>query len=688
MDATVRVEIDADRVATIVFDVPGKSVNTLTRRVWADLSDVLKRLESDLPAGVVVSSGKPRSFIAGADLFEMRAMTRAELESYLLEGQKILARLEALPVPTVACLNGDALGGGLEVALACRFRLAVDEPGPQIGLPETKLGLVPGWGGTVRLVRLIGAQKAIPLMTAGRAVAPSEARELGIVDELVARSELLGAAKEMVLGGAARERTPIAAPSEGYFETAEAEAGKKAGPHVPAPVRLVKVVAEGVLRGAQAGYDAERAALCDLRETEAGKQLMRGFFLRTGAKKVATEGAGADPLPVVRAAVIGGGTMGAGIAAAMVKTGIPVTLVETNAETASRALDRVRKDLGGDESAMSILTTSTSVEDCAPVDLVVEAIIEDIGAKRALFEKLDRVAKPDAILATNTSSLSVNEVAGCTKRPESVVGLHYFNPVAKMPLVEVVRAARSSARTVATAVAVAIRTGKTPILCNDGPGFIVNRVLMPQLAEAMRMVSEGSPVEQIDSAIRAFGMPMGPLALIDTIGLDVIAGIFRAMKPFLGDRVALHPAIDEAVRRDWRGRKSGTGFYHYPAEKGAQPTVNSELVALLCNDGGVSRNESADSIQMRVMLPMVNEAARVLEGRIAANADAIDLATLLGLGFAPFRGGIVAWGDSLGMRNVRDMLRKLADAHGPRFAPAPLIEKCGASELPLSVVTP
>ena len=632
--SAVRVEIDATRIATVWLDLPGKSVNTMSVKMWRDLGAALAQLERDQSRGAIFASGKPKSFVAGADLFEMRAMDDAQLDHYLADGQRIYNRLEALPFPTVAAINGDCLGGGMELALACKLRVAIDEPSIQIGLPEAKLGLIPGWGGTVRLPRLIGLDRALPLLLAWKTLAPAAAREAGLVDDVVPRERLIDAARALVDGG--HHARTASAPSkhelQAILERAVIDTRARSGDHLPAPLRLIEVVHTSYVDGTDAGFAAERRGLIDLRNSDAGKNLMRLFFLRTGAKKAAAEQAGGKPRDVKSAAVIGGGTMGAGIAAALVRAGIPTHVIEVDAAAAAAADSRIKKMIGGDSSAFH---ATTSWDDLSDVDLVIEAVIEQMPAKLEVFSRLDRVVRPDAILASNTSSLSVTEMAPGTNRPARVVGLHFFNPVAKMPLVEVVRTKHADADAVATAVSVATKLGKMPVIVSDSPGFLVNRVLFPYLAEALRMADKGHAIQSIDRAIKQWGMPMGPFELMDEIGLDVTAMILRALRPKLGAQFEYPPLLDLALAQGLRGKKSGEGFYRY-TEK---PSPNERFPGASSMSGTVP----PEDVQSRLLEKMADEARLVMQERVVDSPDAIDLATVLGLGFAPFRGGLATF---------------------------------------------
>jgi 3-hydroxyacyl-CoA dehydrogenase len=624
------------------FDAPDRSVNTLSAATWDGLEAAVREIEAVRPAGVVFASAKPRSFIAGADLFELRSLTDEQLDDHLARGQRILDRIAALPMPTVAAINGDALGGGLEVPLACRFRVAADDPGIKLGLPETTLGLVPGWGGTIRLPRLVGLGPALALLLPGKPIPPREAVEIGLVDGLVPRDGLDAAATRLALAAPAareRDRDGDQDARRAVFTKWRDEIRLRSGDHLPAPLRLIDIVEMGYERGVDAGAVAERRGLVELRRTAATQNMLRLFFLRTAAKKAAATTAGGKPMPVQRAVVIGGGTMGAGIAVALAAAGVQVHVVEADAGAAAAAAARLAGH--GEKSAVSVTTDWGPVVDS---DLVVEAVVEDLAAKLDVFRRLDRSARPDAVLASNTSSLSIATLAAAVRDPGRVIGLHFFNPVAKMPLVEVVVPPQATADAVATGVAVATFVGKTPILCRDAPGFIVNRVLFPYLRAALLLAESGADVPAVDAAVRAWGMPMGPFALIDEIGLDVTLLIFRSLEQSLGPRLAPPPLVTAMVARGWLGRKSGRGFYDHRAE--GRPVPNPE--ATLSGTAAAPSVGPADGIDERVVDerligPMADEARRLLDEGVVDSGDAIDLATVLGLGFPAFRGGLATY---------------------------------------------
>lgn len=642
--ALVRCELDADRVLTVWFDAADRAVNTLSAAAWDGLEAALDRIDADLPSGVVLASAKARSFIAGADLFELRALADEPLDAHLARGQRILDRLAALPVPTVAAINGDALGGGLEVALACRFRLAADDPKAKLGLPETSLGLVPGWGGTFRLPRLLGLDRALALLVPGKTIPPAAAAEVGLVDRLVPREQLLAAARRLALAPPSAPRPAAAVdPADcheicGRFRQATRD---RSGDHLPAPLRLIDIVETGLRSGPEAAAAAERQGLVALRATPAGRNLLRLFFLRTAAKKTALTAAAGTPRAVRTAVVIGGGTMGAGIAGALAAAGIGVHVVEADEPSAAAA--RLRLATSPEGGAVPVTADWDPV---AAADLVVEAVGETMPAKADVFRRLDAHSRPDAILASNTSSLSVATLAAATRDASRVIGLHFFNPVAKMPLVEVVQPPRAAADAVATGVAVAISLGKTPIVCRDAPGFVVNRVLFPYLHAALAVAAAGGDIAALDAAARGWGLPIGPCGLIDEIGLDVTAAIFAALADSLGRRFAPPPVLAAAVARGWRGRKSGRGLYDHGGPAGGRPVPNPDwgqlpgtMTAAAC---------VATDFESQLVAPMAGEARRLLGEGVVDSADTIDLATVLGLGFPAFRGGLATFAGLVG----------------------------------------
>jgi 3-hydroxyacyl-CoA dehydrogenase/enoyl-CoA hydratase/3-hydroxybutyryl-CoA epimerase len=696
---TLRVTMDSDHIVTVSLDAPGKSVNSLTSAMLSDLATVVMELEQQKPAGVIFASAKARSFVAGADLFEIRNMTREQIERFLSDGQALFERISRLPMPTAAAINGDCLGGGLELALACTTRVASSATSISIGLPEVKLGILPGWGGTVRLPRLIGLTAALPLILAGKTMPPKKALKAGIIDEVVRPEVLLAAARRRVMQGSIRPPIPLARrlassvslTRNRIFAVAGTKAQATTRGNYPAPLRVIDVIRIGYEKGPAAGLEAERAALKDLIDTDACRNLFRLFFLGQGAKRAIFDQLHDKPAEVAYAAVIGGGTMGSGIVHGLIRAGVQVRLVEVDPKAVSAALGRIRKMLDDDVSAgrLTPLDARHAFNRVAPTcewtglglaDVVIEAVAEQMSVKRSVFSRLDALTKPSAVLASNTSSLSIAEMAGATKRPACVVGMHFFNPVPKMPLVEVVRAQDSDDHALATVAALGVRMGKTPILVKDAPGFLVNRMLIPYLAEALLAAVEGVSIPLIDRAMKDWGMPMGPFELLDEIGLDIAAHVLRS----LGTQVAIPSGLEKAIANGWLGKKSGQGFYLYSgkAKRGAEPRLNLQMVSLIST--ATSSAITEDQIQWRLVLPMVNETARLLEEGVTDSTDAVDLASVLGLGLAPFRGGLAHFADTVGTDVVVRRLDVLATQLGARFSPAPLLKVLAAEHRSLS----
>ena len=698
----IRTTTDADQILTVWFDNPDKPVNTISPDFLTELADLIGVIERGKPRGVIFASAKSRNFIAGADLFAIRSMTEEQVALFLAEGQSLFQRISQLPMPTVAAINGDCLGGGLELALACSMRVAADSASISIGLPEVKLGILPGWGGTVRLPRLIGLSRALPLILAGKALPPKKALRSGVVDEVVRPEALQAAARRLVLKPVTRHSLPLAERAisglgtlrRRAYAAARAKTAEQTHGNYPAPLRIIDVIETGMERGETAGFDAERRGLVELMSTEPSRNLLRLFFLRQGAKKAVTTAISAKPREVNYAAVIGGGTMGAGIVHALARSGLQVRLIEVDPKAAAAGLTRVGKLFQDDVAAgrMTQLEARHALNRVSPthqwtglglMDLVVEAVLEKPELKLEVFGKLDRLCRPDAVLASNTSSLSLTEMAAATAHPGRVVGLHFFNPVPKMPLVEIVRTRESDPEALATAAALAGKIGKTPVLVSDAPGFLVNRVLIPYLAEALALAAEGVSITSIDKALKDWGMPMGPFELLDEIGLDVSLHVLNSLNTQTGSRMSIPGALVEAVDRGWLGKKSGSGFYNYGGKRGAAPPINEQMSDAFTTAPPTTPPEE-QAMQWRLVLPMVNEAARLIEEGVTDSTDAIDLATVLGTGLAPFRGGLIRFADTVGIDSIVARLSDLAAKLGPRFEPAPLLRRLAAAHRMLS----
>ncbi len=710
MDSAICTTRDAGNIVTLTMDAPGKPVNTCTTQFLADLSAAIDELDREQPSGLIVTSAKSGSFNAGADLFEVRTMSSEQLGEFLARGQALFDRIARLPFPTVAAINGDCLGGGFELALACRKRVAADSTSISIGLPEVKLGLIPAWGGSTRLPRLIGLRAALPILLAGKTMPPRKAVKAGLVDETVRPEALGSAAKRLVRSDAAtrdlsmidRTLASVSLARNRLFASARHKTLKETHGNYPAPMALLDVIETGYENDFAAGLVAEREAILRVTATDAGRNLLRLFFLRQGAKKEAMSSLHAKPATVNYAAVIGGGTMGAGIVHALARAGIFVRLVEVSAAAVSSALGRIRKMLEEDVAtgrldrlaARDVFNRVSPTIDWSGLemaDFVIEAVNETIEAKREVFSRLDRLTRPTAVLASNTSSLKIADIAEATLHPNRVVGLHFFNPVPKMPLVEIVRAPQSDDASLATAVALAGRIGKTPVLVSDAAGFVVNRVLVPYLAESLVMASEGVPITAIDSAMKAWGMPMGPFELLDEIGLDIAAHVLKSLEHGAPPPPNVVEMFELATKNRWLGKKRRRGFYMYKEAKPRGLKVASPNKALLktLNEAEHPEAEFTDeSIQRRLVLPMVNEAAKLLEEHVTDSADTIDLATVFGLGLAPFRGGIIQYANTVGTDKIVEQLEELAVEFGQRFTPTWLLCESASAHRPLGSALP
>jgi 3-hydroxyacyl-CoA dehydrogenase/enoyl-CoA hydratase/3-hydroxybutyryl-CoA epimerase len=669
VDATAShwmLELDADRVAWLTFDKPGASANALSRPAMSELNDRLAELERLRPAGVVIVSAKS-GFIAGADITEFaQAPSPAETVPWVRLAHGVMQRLEDLPFPSVAAINGYCLGGGLELALACRHRVCVDDPKVTIGLPEVLLGIHPGFGGTVRTVRVAGVTTAMDLMLTGRNYRPDKALKAGLVDEVVPAAQLREAAKRLALQPRARARAPLAQrllnlrPVRGVVASKiEQQVARKARrDHYPAPYSIVDLWRR---YGAnpRTAYEAEAQSVAQLVCTPTSRNLVRVFFLQERLK-----GLGGKELPKGgHVHVVGAGVMGGDIAAWCAARGYTVTLQDRAHEQVQPALERARAFFarrarmpGQAEEYMARLTADVEGLGVARAQIVIEAIFESADAKRELYARLEPQLAADAVLATNTSSLMLEPLAEGLAQPGRLVGLHFFNPVAQMPLVEVIESGNTDARARAAALAFTRAIDKLPLPCRSAPGFLVNRVLMPYMTEAMLAAQEGVPLATIDEAAVAFGMPVGPIELADVVGLDVCLHVGRILSTAFGGPAP--DAVAPLVEAGKLGKKSGQGLYEWRDGKAVKPPVD--------RSAGVPGD-----LTDRLMLVLLNEAMAVLREGIVDDADLIDAGIIFGSGFAPFRGGPLKYARDRGIAAVVARLEALAQKHGPRFRPDP-----------------
>ncbi len=659
---------DADGVVTLGLDRADSAVNAICRAMLEELDVILERLEIERPAGVVIHSLKDGGFAAGADIREfVRYEAEGSVRDNIEYGQRVYERLARLPCTTVAAIHGHCMGGGTELALACRQRVAVSAPDTRIGLPEVMLGIHPGWGGTARLPRLIGASAALKAMLTGKPFSASRARAAGLLDRTVDhRDALLEAAADLT-------RHPRKRPFGQRFTAwgsniwpvrqvmapmvRKQTAAKVRKAHYPAPYALIEVWRRGGADIRQR-LKLEARSVARLAQSATARQLIRVFFLQEQLKK---QGADTDH-GIQHVHVIGAGVMGGDIAAWSAWKGFDVTLQDREMRFIEPALERAGKlyekksrgDTDRAAAARGRLQADVEGSGAARAQLAIEAIYEDAEAKQTLYATVEPALGNDGILASNTSSIPLDALREGLARPERFLGLHFFNPVAQMPLVEVVRHDRLDGAVEKRLLAFCRAIGKLPVPVRGTPGFLVNRILMPYLLEAIRMHHEGVPGPVLDKAAKRFGMPMGPIELADTVGLDVCASVGKELGPFLG--LEIPPDLDQQLENGKRGKKDGQGFYTWEDGKAQKPDVDKGYTA------------PAD-IQDRLILPMLNEAVACLHDRVVDTADLLDAGVIFGTGFAPFRGGPIQYIRDTGADTLRTQLETLAERHGERFRP-------------------
>jgi 3-hydroxyacyl-CoA dehydrogenase / enoyl-CoA hydratase / 3-hydroxybutyryl-CoA epimerase len=657
-----RLTTDHDGVAWLTFDKAQASVNSLSRSVMEELGTMLDTIERAPPRALVVLSAK-QGFIAGADIKEFLSIESSDQAFQMIRaGQALMDRIAKLPCVSVAAINGFALGGGLEVALACRYRVCADDSSVTLGFPEVQLGVHPGFGGTVRSVQLIGPLAAMDMMLTGKSLRPQKALELGLVDRLAPRDQLSAAAKELALNPpkpramSVKNRIlnsallrPIVA---GQMRTQVAKRARPA--HYPAPYALVELWQRYGGSGERA-MEAEARSMAELLMSPTSRNLVRVFFLQERLKSGGKQtGSAAQHVHVV-----GAGVMGGDIASWCAARGLTVTLQDRGEQYIAPAMARAHAffekrypDATKREAVVSRLQADVEGRGAAKADIIIEAIFENLDAKRELYARLEPQMKPDAVLATNTSSIVLEQLADKLGDPSRLIGLHFFNPVARMPLVEVIRAENSNAEMVQRGQAFARQIDKLAIACRSAPGFLVNRVLMPYLSEAIRAAEEGIPLALIDRAAEDFGMPMGPIELADVVGLDVVMSVGKV---FFKSDANVPTILSTRHSQKQFGKKTGQGFYVWRGDKPEKPSTEG--------------HETPSDLQDRLMLPMINEAIAVLRENIVEDADLVDAGVIFGAGFAPFRGGPIQYARSRGIDNIIARLEELRSTYGERFAP-------------------
>jgi 3-hydroxyacyl-CoA dehydrogenase/enoyl-CoA hydratase/3-hydroxybutyryl-CoA epimerase len=657
-------ETDADGVAWLCLDKADGGANVLSGPVLQELASIVAAMADAPPRGVVIHSGKKNGFVMGADINEFTKIGNPD-EAYRLIrlGQRVLDQVEALPCPTVAVIDGFALGGGLELAMACDYRVAIVNDKPILGLPEVQLGIHPGFGGTVRAVRICGVRAAMELMLTGKPVRVTRGLRIGLIDRVVVADAWKQSAVELLKARPAVSRAgfvdrllnlaPARALLAGVLRKQVASRARR--DHYPAPFAIVDLWRR---HGASvhSGYEAEARSIADLMCTSTSRNLVRVFFLQNQLK---SQG-GKSAAPVRKLHVVGAGVMGGDIAAWCALRGLDVTLQDRAMEYVTPAMERSTRlfekrirDENARAKARERLRADVDGNGVADADLIIEAIFEDEDAKKALYEKLEGSMKQDALLATNTSSIRLEKLRTGLRHPRRFVGLHFFNPVASLPLVEVVHCDDTEQDAIDAGLAFVKAIGKTPLACRSSPGFVVNRVLAPYMAEAMYLAGEGVSLPDIDRVAEEFGMPMGPIELVDSVGIDVALHVSKVLGAAFDRPVP--ETLAGMVERKQLGRKSGQGFYEWRDGKAVKP--------------GGSGATLPDDIEDRLMLPMVNEAVACLAEQVVQTPDLLDAGVIFGTGFAPFRGGPLQYARDRGIDKVMRRLQELTERHGERFRP-------------------
>jgi 3-hydroxyacyl-CoA dehydrogenase/enoyl-CoA hydratase/3-hydroxybutyryl-CoA epimerase len=684
-------------VAIVTFDTPHETVNKISKAIGWELEELLQRLDGDeVVKSIVLRSGKPDIFIAGADIGEFVVLQSVEEGVRLSrDGQLLMQRIADSAKPVVAAIHGACLGGGLELALACSYRVASDHPRTVLGFPEVQLGVIPAAGGSTRLPRLIGAHAALDMILTARHERGRKALAIGLIDELVPEAILLdiavAAAERLSRGGKPPRRNHGSFLIDGnpigrrmVYRKAREETTRKTGGHYPAPLRAIDVVSAALEHGANRGFEAEAQAFGELAMTDVSRRLVETFFATSELKKDDGVPPGmARPRPVRRLGVVGAGFMGSGIAGtAVMQAGVEVRMKDADLAKVGRGLKAAtdivahqleRRRITSHEFVRrkAYLSGTAAFDGFGATDLVIEAVFEDLGVKRQVIEELEPAVPISTVIATNTSTLPVHEIAAAARHPERILGMHFFSPVEKMPLLEVIPTDMTSAEAVVTAVQFGRRLGKTVIVVADSPGFWVNRILLPYLNEAGHLLEEGVPIDTIDDVMTQWGFPVGPVALMDEVGLDVAEKAGKVMHQALGDRLSPSRVIAVMRADDRLGRKNGRGFYFY--KDGHKTDPDSSVFHLL----GVRQAGDADRrrIEDRLVFAMLNEAARAMsEGVVRTPRDA-DIGALFGIGFPAFRGGPLRELDTIGAAEAVGRLERLAAAHGPRFEPAPVLDE-------------
>jgi 3-hydroxyacyl-CoA dehydrogenase/enoyl-CoA hydratase/3-hydroxybutyryl-CoA epimerase len=687
-----------DDILVVTLNQPDSKVNKLTEELISEVKSLLENTNPDDIDGIVLVSGKKNNFIAGADV-EMLKNKKApeEIEDLSQRGNRLLLQLENYSKPVVAAIHGSCLGGGLEVAMACNYRVASTHSDTVMGQPEVQLGLLPGGGGTQRLPRLIGLQNALTYMLTGKNIYPRKAYKLGLVDELTHRDAVLTAAKKAVdkinSGTFEREdkRSHVHQLMEGMsplrkiiYSQARKRAKSESKGNYPAPDKIIDCVQEGYENGMQAGLQLESKNFGELAATAESEAMVNLFFAMQGAKKNPNKDKAKG---IHKIGVLGAGLMGSGIADVSANNEYRVLLKDQEVEQAAKGkksiwdnLDKKRKkriisEFERDRVASHVTPTAT-YDGFENVGLVIEAVFEDLDLKQSIIKEVEKVAPDDYIFASNTSSLPISNIAEASRSPEQVVGMHYFSPVPKMPLLEIITTDKTADWVTATAREVGIQQGKHVIIVNDGPGFYTTRILAPFMNEALMLLEEGISIKELDKHMKQFGFPVGPAALFDEVGIDVAAHITEVLSDLFAER-GVHPSKKptELFEEGYKGKKNKKGFYMYEQKNGKTKKTDPNKEIYRYFEGSGRKSMDRQTVQQRMTLTMVNEAAWCLQEDILRNPTDGDLGAVLGLGFPPFLGGPFRYIDREGADTIVERLQKFEQEHGPRFTPADILKE-------------
>ncbi|TOE52672.1 fatty acid oxidation complex subunit alpha FadJ [Vibrio parahaemolyticus] len=678
--------VDEQNIAWLAIDVPNEKMNTLQAAFADEMKEIFAQLkDSSGIKGMIIHSLKPDNFVAGADVRMLEACTTAnEAQALAKQGQELFQQLSDLPYPVVAAIHGPCLGGGLELALACDYRVCTDSDKTRLGLPEVQLGLLPGSGGTQRLPRLIGLLPSLDLILTGKQLRAKKAKKLGVVDACVPDTILLDVAKQFIDKGKNKGKKKQSTKEKLMsgsglgrklvFEQAAKKTNQKTRGNYPATVAILEVIQHGLEKGFAQGQELEAKRFGELVMSSESKALRSIFFATTEMKK--EHGTDAQPAAVKKVGVLGGGLMGAGISHVTVaKAKVPVRIKDVSNDGVLNALNynyklfekqRKRRILSKADLQAKMLQLSGGVDFTSynHIDVVIEAVFEDLDLKQQMVADIEANAKSETIFATNTSSLPIHKIAEKAERPENIVGLHYFSPVEKMPLVEVIPHETTSDETISTVVALAKKQGKTPIVVKDKAGFYVNRILAPYMNEAAHILLANEPIEKLDGALLDFDFPVGPITLLDEVGVDIGAKIMPILVNELGERFKGPDVFDILLNDGRKGRKSGKGFYTY---KGKKKEVDKSIYKLLklTPESKLSDND----IALRCVLPMLNEAVRCLDDGIIRSPRDGDIGAIFGIGFPPFLGGPFRYMDQFGLKELVEKMNEFASKYGDRYAP-------------------